>query len=134
MNLIISNATSNREPAAPTLRDLGLGEEAIGYAHEIKTYALRKLGEMLRTGQESGQILKSSERRTYDAVPVGNNISKTSLSDLGIDRKVSMLAQRIADLPLEKVEQVARRVKTLNEVRKENSRAKEIEAPGTSRR
>ena len=111
----------------PTLSDLGivaaaaevyarrqqLGEEAIGHAHEIKTYALRKLGEML----------KASER----AKPSGSNQHKEvfrdrthpdRLSDLGIDRKVSSLAQQIADLPMEKVEAVAKRVQTITDIQR----------------
>lgn len=74
-----------------------LGEEAIGYAHSIKIEALRLLGEMLKVGQDSGQIAKRGDHKSS---------GKEHLADLGIDRKVSMVAQRLADLPPEQFQAV----------------------------
>lgn len=88
-----------------------LGEEAIGYAHEIKTYALHKLGEMIESGQRNGQIARPGDRRKYS--------DKEYLKDIGVDPKVSMLAQQIAALPMEKVEAVAKRVQTITDVQRE---------------
>jgi len=42
-----------------------------------------------------------------------------TLRDLGIDKKISSLAQKIADLPEEKVEAVAKRVHTIADVQRE---------------
>lgn len=95
-----------------------LGEEAIGYAHEIKTYALAKLGEMLRavpkaTGGEYGGKSRIDGTRAEPSNP------KPTLADLGIDKKVSSLAQQIAALPMEKVEAIAKRVQSITDVQRE---------------
>ncbi len=85
-----------------------LGEEAIGHAHSIKVYALRKLGEML----------KPSIPHQGGRPPTGNGTNmepfRPTLAELGIDKKISSLAQKIADLPEEKVAALAARVETIN--------------------
>jgi hypothetical protein len=68
-----------------------LGEDAVRYATEIKFDALRKLGEMLKAGRENGSLAKPGDRRKYS--------QKEYLVDLGIDAKVSHLAQVIAGVP-----------------------------------
>ena len=95
-----------------------LGEEAIGYAHEIKTYALRKLGEMLKATKLAPGGRPYQKSTGTKLVPVG------TLADLGIDKKVSSLAQQIAALPLEKVEAVAKRVQSITNIQREQKEEK----------
>ena len=91
-----------------------LGEEAIGHAHSIKVYALRKLGEMLKAmplqsgarGKRGGGTRGSKKELQVDA--------PATLAALGIDKKISALAQKIADLPEEKVVALAAKVETIN--------------------
>ena len=89
-----------------------LGDEAIGYAVEIKVYALKKIGEMLRvTDRAKGgeQYHNGSTRSDSEQVP--------TLSKLGIeDRKVAMLARRVAELPQEELGAVAKLVKACVEL------------------
>jgi len=89
-----------------------LGEEAIGYAHEIKVYALRKLGEMLKNTERAKPAILQGTKK----VPRGE---APTLSSLGIDKKVSSLAQQIAALPSGKVEAVAKRVQSITQVLRE---------------
>ena len=75
-----------------------LGEEAIGYAHSIKYEACRKLGGILHgTGIHRG----------------GSKFRKGTLNEIGIEKKVSMMAQQLAAMPAEVFEQVRDRTKTL---------------------
>jgi len=82
-----------------------LGEEAIGYAHSIKTEALRKLG----------GILKVTPRHLGGKPVVGDDrLGKPpTLKELTISRDISVLAQKLAALPAEVFEQVRDRSKTL---------------------
>jgi len=102
-----------------------LGEEAIGYAHEIKTYALKKLGAMLKETDRAtgGKPYQKSTRSEYEQVE-----NTPTLAELGIDRKVAMLANQIDNLPLDKLESVAKRVETITEVRRQMARAEVKEA------
>ncbi|MDP2601889.1 MAG: hypothetical protein Q8S00_04770 [Deltaproteobacteria bacterium] len=79
----------------------------------IKVYALRKLGEMLKaseraTGGEHGGKSRIDGTRSEPSNPT------QTLADLGIDKKISSLAQKIADLSDEKVAALAARVETIN--------------------
>jgi site-specific DNA-methyltransferase (adenine-specific) len=78
-----------------------LGQEAIGYAHSIKIEALRLLGEMLRQTPRAtgGQPYQSSTCSDMEQVA-------PTLPSLGIERKTSMIAQRLADLPPEQFQAV----------------------------
>lgn len=80
-----------------------LGEEAIGYAHAIKIEALRRLGEMLKE-TDRNQGAKGSVVTGTGRVPVKDETP--TLSDLGLDKKTSSIAQKLADLPSEQFEQV----------------------------
>lgn len=91
-----------------------LGEDAIGYAHEIKIYALRKLGEMIKAGKESGQI---------QAPHRPDKCSQAEqLSDIGISRKTSALAQKLSGLEADQVSSIAKRDQSITQVlRKETA-------------
>ena len=80
-----------------------LGEEAINYANAIKLEALRRLGEMLKETPKNhgtrGQLIgRSRTEPPIDQTP--------RLSDIGLDRKTSMLSQQIAELPAAQFESV----------------------------
>lgn len=77
-----------------------LGDDAVKYATDIRLDAERKLGAILRETPNAKPgprpELRSSEEHN----------SAPSLDDLGIDRKTSMRAQRLAELPDESFEAV----------------------------
>lgn len=105
-----------------------LSDEAIGYAHSIKIDALTRLGEMLKAGpkatggkpyQATGSIMEPVERAP-------------TLADLGIDKKVSMVAQQLASLPDDMRQAVAKREATISQARKqvsEKQRADDLARP-----
>lgn len=74
-----------------------LGEEAIDFAHAVKIEALRKLGELLKNGKDRGEIAGQGDRK---------GSGKEHLTDIGIDRKTSSMAQKLAKLPEKEFEEV----------------------------
>ena len=77
-----------------------LGEENIAIAHSIKLDALRKLGEMLKAAPKNeGQIRRGTKMEPRENQP-------QTLAELGLDKKTSSIAQKLADLPDEAFEQV----------------------------
>lgn len=93
-----------------------LGDEAVHYATEIKLEALRQLGEMLKATERNkganGVIVTGSKR-----VPVMDD--RPTLSDLGLDKKISKLAQDVAALPAAQFELVRAGAIRLSEAQKE---------------
>lgn len=77
-----------------------LGEEAVGIATSIKVEALRKLGEMLKATPRASKLFHGGSKKE----PTSNN--EPTLAELGLDKKTSMVAQKLADLPEEAFEQV----------------------------
>ena len=83
-----------------------LGEENIAIAHSIKLEALRKLGEMLKAspknqgakGLPGGGTRGTKKEPRVDAV--------ATLAELGLDKKTSSIAQKLAELPQNAFEQV----------------------------
>lgn len=74
-----------------------LGQEAIDYAHSIKIEALRKVGEMLKeTPKATGA---AGIGKPASAVPNEYRTQPETLAELGIDKKTSSIAQKLADLP-----------------------------------
>jgi len=95
-----------------------LGEDVIGYAHTVKIRALARLGELLKPLEKAkGGAEVGVGRRGKNAVTDVNSIPR--LADLGVDRRTSMIAQQLADLPSDIRESIAQREKTLSEVRRE---------------
>jgi hypothetical protein len=87
-----------------------LGDDVIGYAHAIRIEALARLGELLKTLEKAKNT--SGLRRG----PVGSSAVPTgveTLKDLGISKKVSHIAQRLAELPVAEREAIKRRESTL---------------------
>ena len=85
-----------------------LGEEAIGYATEIKLEALRQLGNMLKETERSigtrGQLKGKNISGSTVIEPPDH--TPPTLDDLGIDKKISSLSQKIADLTDEEFETI----------------------------
>jgi hypothetical protein len=77
-----------------------LSDEAIGRALSVKVDATRKLGEILKaTPKAKGEIYRGSKM-----TPREN--SAPTLEELGLSKKESSVAQKLADLPEEQFEQV----------------------------
>lgn len=79
-----------------------LGEEAMDIALSIKVEALRKLGEMLQVAPKNvgakGSAVPNRNRANLDATP--------TLEELGLTKKESAVAQKLAALPEKDFEQV----------------------------
>lgn len=73
-------------------RRKGLGQEAIDHARHYALLAERRMGEMLLATE------RAQGKRT-DLVPKGNEVDSPTLTDIGITRKESARAQRIATIP-----------------------------------
>ena len=82
-----------------------LGEENIAIAHAIKLEALRKLGEMLKAAPKAkGASGPGRGKAGSKSGPAFNDAP--TLAELGLDKKTSSIAQKLADLPDEAFEQV----------------------------
>lgn len=105
-----------------------LSDEAIGYAHSIKIDALTRLGEMLDAAKKSGVVRTGPDKKiSSQAEPI-----RQQLADLGIDKKVSMVAQQLAGLPDDMRQAVAKREATISQARKqvsEKQRADDLTRP-----
>lgn len=85
-----------------------LGEEAISFATSIKVEALRQLGNMLKdTPRNKGSRLVGGSSKYSGGSDVEPPDEVPTLSDMGLDKKTSKLAQDIASLPEEQDEQVS---------------------------
>jgi N6-adenosine-specific RNA methylase IME4 len=98
-----------------------MGEEAIGYAHEIKIEALAQLGGILGSMEKNKGQLKQGP-----VVPHGNcGETPKTLAELGITKKTSMVAQQLAALPVETQEEIAHGLTTIaKETRQKNREEK----------
>lgn len=76
-----------------------LGEEAVDYAHAVKIDALRKLGELLKDAP------KAKARFDGTSKEPSRNGAET-LADMGLDKKTSSMAQKLASLPQKDFEAV----------------------------
>lgn len=100
-----------------------LGDEAIGYAHSIKIEALRLLGEMLKNTPDA----KPGPKPQLGSASEPNSVP--TLFDLGIDKKVSMVAQRLADLPPEQFQAVRDGHSTITKAIREVEHARRPSVP-----
>ena len=98
-----------------------LGEEAVQYATSIKVEALAQLGRMLR---ETPRNVGAKGIGT-SAVPK-EDYTPPTLSDMGLDKKTSKLAQDIASLPEDKIEAVKKGVVSITQARREQRRDESI--------
>jgi N6-adenosine-specific RNA methylase IME4 len=92
-----------------------LGEDVIGYAHALKVEALAGLGDLLK--KQPRATGRSGPGRGKAGTKAGPAFSDApTLADLGIDKKTSSLAQRLASLSDAERNAIASRDKTLAEV------------------
>jgi N6-adenosine-specific RNA methylase IME4 len=91
-----------------------LGEKAIQYATSIKVEALRQLGNMLKETPRASGGQPYQERSTGTLLLPVENVP--TLAELGIDKRVSKLAQDIASLPDEQYVKVQAGVMALTKV------------------
>lgn len=85
-----------------------LGEEASDMALSIKVEALRKLGEMLHASDKASGtrgIVQTGMRGTGGTEPEPP-VDAPTLADLGLTKKESAVAQKLADLPDDEFEKV----------------------------
>lgn len=83
-----------------------LSEENIGRAHSLKIDALRKLGELLKETPKATAFLGGSKKE-----PTRNDAP--TLKELGLDKKTSSIAQKLAELPEAAFEQVRKGHETI---------------------
>lgn len=101
-----------------------LGEDVIAAAYVLKTRALAKLGELLQQmPKATGVIHRSKKGQTRGSRGEPRVSEPSTLSDLGIDKKTSMVAQQLAALPEETREAIAQRETTITKVQRERKAA-----------
>jgi ParB family chromosome partitioning protein len=89
-----------------------LGEEAVQHARSIELEAMRRLGELLaETPKNTGMLLRGAKSEPRE-------ISIPTLSDLGVDKKISSLSQQLARMPKKEFEQVRDGVVSMSEALK----------------
>ena len=89
-----------------------LGEEAVQHARSIELEAMRRLGELLaETPKNKGLLLRGTKSEPRE-------ISSPTLSDLGVDKKISSLSQQLARMPKKEFEQVRDGVVSMSEALK----------------
>lgn len=112
--------------AADFAKRKGMGEEAVNYARSYAFEAERKMGEMLIETE------RAPGKRT-DLVTTGDQVEKPTLKDLGLTKKESSKAQKLAAIPVETFEKVVSgeksRTAALNEIRQEERRDLAVTIP-----
>ena len=89
-----------------------LGEEAVQHARSIELEAMRRLGELLaETPKNKGLLLRGTKSEPRE-------ISSPTLSDLGVDKKISSLSQQLARMPKKEFLQVRDGVVSMSEALK----------------
>lgn len=107
-----------------------LGEEAIDFAHSVKIEALRLLGEILKdTPKSEGRKLNGRDSFGGTRQEPPKNEART-LAEMGVDKKTSSMAQKLAALPAKAFEEVREGHKSIGQAiakvdgaRKEPSKA-----------
>ena len=95
----------------------GMSDECIGYAHAVRYEALAKIGKMLKSMKKNrGGGEKGVGRSGKNAVPKENHIvAAATLAELGLDKKTSMVAQQVGELPDDVTEAIKERETTLTQ-------------------
>lgn len=105
-----------------------LGEEAISFATSIKVEALRQLGNMLKdTPRNKGSRLVGGSSKYSGGSDVEPPDEVPTLSEMGLDKKTSKLAQDIASLPEEQYEKVRQGVASLSKAQKKVRELRSVE-------
>lgn len=105
----------------------------MNYAHAIKIEALAQLGGLLNEMPKQNGARGHAGPGRGNGVPLSNPVFDVpKLSDLGISKKTSMIAQQLAALPDDTRTEIANREQTLkqalNKVRRERRIDKIIES------
>jgi len=99
-----------------------LGEDVIGYAHRLKIHALARLGELLRELPKATG--KAGPGRGKAGRPSGPAFTPAAtLTDLGITKNTSAVAQQLAALPPSLREQIAQQEVSLTKVLRERKQS-----------
>ena len=109
----------------------GMSDECIGYAHAVRYEALAKIGKMLKSMMKNrGGGEKGVGRSGKNAVTEVNHIvAAPTLAELGLDKRTSMIAQQVGELPDDVTEAIKEREVTLTEARRQQKKAKARKAP-----
>jgi len=94
---LIDDVRTGKAAAKARARRQQLGEEAEGIAFSIKVEALRKLGEMLKAAPKNKGAKGSAVTNRYRAQVKDET---PTLSDLGIDKRTSAIAQKLRSGPV----------------------------------
>lgn len=73
-----------------------LGEDIIGYAHQIKTIALARLGELLKQMPKAKGAERGGRRKQIDGTRKEPSNMPPTYAELGIDKKTAAVAQQLA--------------------------------------
>ena len=104
--------------AADWAKRKGMGEEAIRYARSYALEAERKMGQMLaETERAKGTQLAGRDIGGHVVLPPKNNAP--TLSELGLTKRDSADAQKLAELTQETFDEVKQGKKSLTQVRRE---------------
>jgi N6-adenosine-specific RNA methylase IME4 len=105
-----------------------LGTEIEGYAHEIKTYALAKLGELLQAmPKQAGARGRMGPGRGKRGSPVGPRLTDAATyAELGIGKKTATTAQQLASLSAPTRDAIAQRQTTLAKVVREKTKTDQL--------
>lgn len=91
-----------------------LGDDVIGYAHEIKTHALARLGDLLQAmPKATGTRGQKLTRVTGGAIAEPPVTGLPTYADLGLDKKTAAVAQQLAALDAPTRQAIACRELTL---------------------
>lgn len=118
---LVADVASAQEVFAHRQR---LGEDVIGYAHQIKIEALARLGELLKAMPKATG--SAGPGRGKAGAPAGPAFtSAPTYADLGIDKKAASVAQQLADLPNDLRDAIANREVSLTEARRQQKRTQQ---------
>lgn len=95
-----------------------MGEDAVRYARSYALEAERRMGELLKeTERAKGGLPYQTKSTSNKALPV-----EPTLAELGISKRESSQAQKLADIPLEKFEKAKAKGDTVSKIVKEAKR------------
>jgi len=99
-----------------------LGEDVIGYAHQIKIHALARLGDLLKEmPKATGVVGRSKRGMTRGSSGVPRVVEPPTYADIGLSKKTAAVAQQLASLPEATREAIAKREQTIAQARRERT-------------
>jgi len=111
-------------------RQQQLGQESIDFAHAVRIEALRRLGELLKvTPKNSGVATRDKRGMTRGSSGVPRVAEPPTLADVGLTKKQSSIAQKLAELPKKQFEDVRLGVASIAQAIREVEHAKRPTTP-----